>query len=499
MRLFFISTAEQPVRPEPGMCFVLGGNNWNDYSYLTFFQLYVFLPEEDEGKLIGNIRIMHSGQKTTERTFPAEIKKIESPEGLGEEYCSLGENLTFYEELFKVLGRESGRQFLTYVNDASFDPRIRQKFEDERCFQVSLLRYSSGREALDKGGALFGGTVNKVESFKATITLPGASSAHVLEFDFLEAGGMPHRVNLLVGINGVGKTQLMANLAILLSNFADIDDSQLEVEFESSSLSRAGSLSPIPSIYNVISVSFSAFDNFEIPTEIQSGRFQYSYCGLRKKEGGVHSEAELLSEIIRLIKNMEPDRRSRLAKNVGSLVRVDDLDGFFNDPELNKSLYGRLSAGQRISLNIACHLMDKIQENTLVLIDEPETHLHPKLMTTLFSVISGILSEFNSFAIIATHSPIIVQQVPSRYISVIGRERSTPLVGRPLIECFGENLSEISRSVFVAVENDRDYESVLEKLLKSNNGNVDKVASLFPRGLSMNARIFLNSLVGREE
>lgn len=495
MKFYFKSVGESLLRPSPEACFILRWDNWNDYSYKTYFNLF-FYPEgpDKEHKFIGNIRIMRKGQDVGETTFNRELPYFESLGQLDGVYCSLGEDFKFYQDLKTYCG-DQALEYLRAVNDISAYPHLRDNFQDDPCFKISLMRYAGeAREALDKGGQLFdlGGT--ETQKFQANITLHGASAPHVLNFDFEESTGIPHRINLLVGINGVGKTQIMANLAILLSHFVSVEQSQQIKNYTDSKVFAAGTLSPIPSIYNVITVSFSAFDSFEIPAEQNTGNFRYSYCGLRKHTGGFFTENEILENVIRLIKNMDASRIPTLTSAVSKLVKVADLENFISNPEEHRGLYSRLSAGQRITLNISCHLIDKISQNSLVLLDEPETHLHPKFMTTLFSVISEILTEFKSYAIIATHSPIVVQQVPSKYIQLIGRDRSTPIVTQPFIECFGENLSEISRTVFSTMESDRDYEDILMKLWQENEFNVDTVNNLFEHGLSMNARIYLNSL-----
>jgi predicted ATPase len=290
----------------------------------------------------------------------------------------------------------------------------------------------------------------------------------------------------------------MARLAMLLSKYSSTDvdreqhppgnAAQLQGEVE-----QAGILDPVPSIYSVISISFSAFDSFELPTDQQSERFRYTYCGLRKRNGGLRDEADLLQEIVRIVGLLDEQKRQFLIEELPSLVHVEDIEDFIRHPEKNSRLYSRLSAGQRIALNIICHTAHNIRERSLVLFDEPEMHLHPKLMTTMMSVLGFLLEKFDSFAIVATHSPIIVQQVPSRFISVLQRHGMQPSTLRPSTECFGDNLTEIARNVFNAVESDRDYEHILDKLLLNNGNDAEEVERLFDRKLGMNARIYLHS------
>ncbi|WP_207064000.1 AAA family ATPase [Motiliproteus sp. SC1-56] len=463
---------------------VLRKDNWNDYSYYTLFQAFVYMPDSDDPVPLGDVKIMRLGQKENEKTFAADIIKFESLSLLESDYCSLGVNLEYYKDL-KSIGANIAVELLTALCDASYDESIKDRFYDDPCFNASLLRFSESKEALDKGGSLFGKKATREISFVAEIPL-SEEKKHTLKFDFNPFKGLPHRVNLLVGSNGVGKTQTMAKLAILLSRFA-----QDENDKEKSSLKRlmdSGKVVPRPSLYNVVAVSFNAFDSFELPNIKQSKDFNYSYCGLRNSEGGFFSEDELAINISKLSNSMKSEKRELAIKHLSSLTGFEDFD----DHE-DIDYYKGLSAGQKIVTNILMHIVDKIAPQSLILLDEPETHLHPKLMTTLYMAILDILDEYDSFAVVATHSPIIVQQVPSRYVQILKRIDNKPVVQAPHIECFGENLSDISRNLFQTTESDRDYEQVIDRLLQENSNNPVSVEEIFDGQLGMNARIYLRS------
>ncbi|MEK5757114.1 AAA family ATPase, partial [Acinetobacter variabilis] len=76
-------------------------------------------------------------------------------------------------------------------------------------------------------------------------------------------------------------------------------------------------------------------------------------------------------------------------------------------------LFGQLSSGHKIVLLILTRLVETVDEATLVLIDEPESHLHPPLLSAFMSALTELLEDRNGVAIIATHSPVVVQEVPS--------------------------------------------------------------------------------------
>lgn len=328
-----------------------------------------------------------------------------------------------------------------------------------------------------------------VNAFTAKVLLEGASAPHEFYFDFYSDLGAPRRMQSIVGLNGVGKTQVMARLAMLMSRF-----SKQAIKENRSTLQSNDVISPVPSIYGVVAVSFSAFDEFERPTQLQGEKFKYSYCGLQHHRGRLKSKDDLLEEIKTTLAGLTSEKRETLKKVLGNLVRVDDLDAFIDEPEKNKNLYERLSAGQRLALNCIFHILSKIDGRTLILFDEPELHLHPQLLTGLLNALSGILETHDSFAIIATHSPLVIQQLPMECVHVLRRDRMTPMVLKPTFQTFGESLSELTKFVFSSTEADRDYRAVLDRMYREMDQDVEAVRAIFSGQLSLSADIYLESL-----
>ena len=132
-----------------------------------------------------------------------------------------------------------------------------------------------------------------------------------------------------------------------------------------------------------------------------------------------------------------------------------------------------------------------------MIFDEPETHLHPNIAGRLLRTIHKILEKFNSYGIIATHSPVILQEVPSRYIRVFDRRQTQPLIFQPPIECFGENLTEISNTIFKVDQEDELYREQLDDFI-SQNLNYNEVNNIFNDALSLNARLYLLNQIRKD-
>ena len=468
---------------------LLARDNWNDHSYYTQFDVRLVLNNTTKIGL-HQTKIMTNDQSegVVNRPFQTLQTGELIPQSLLHSICSLSSNEDYYEELKKI-DLELAREILKSLRDVSFLPNVRRLFQEQKCFQISLLRESSARELLDNAGIAFGAEQKLINAFTAKVLLHGASSPHEFYFDFFSDLGAPRRIQSIVGLNGVGKTQVMARLAMLMSRF-----SKQAIKENRSTLQSDDVINPIPSIYGVVAVSFSAFDEFERPTLIQGEKFKYSYCGLQHQRGRLKNKEDLLDEIKTTLSSLPIEKIDLLKKVLGNLVRVENLETFIDEPEKNQSLYERLSAGQRLALNCIFHILSKIERRTLILFDEPELHLHPQLLTGLLNTLSEILESLDSFAIIATHSPLVIQQLPMECVHVIRRDRMTPMVLKPTFQTFGESLSELTKFVFSSTEADRDYRSVLDRMYVNANYNVDAVRAIFNGKLSLSADIYLESL-----
>jgi predicted ATP-dependent endonuclease of OLD family len=135
----------------------------------------------------------------------------------------------------------------------------------------------------------------------------------------------------------------------------------------------------------------------------------------------------------------------------------------------------------------------KIDKESIILFDEPEIHLHPNAIANVMRMFNSILEEFDSYAIIATHSPIILQELPSKNIIVLDRMDDQLFTRTPEIECFGENVSLITRDIFDVTSKESFYQSFFTRL-KEKGKTKEEIEELFDDNLSLNATVFLESL-----
>ena len=127
------------------------------------------------------------------------------------------------------------------------------------------------------------------------------------------------------------------------------------------------------------------------------------------------------------------------------------LEDYFNDNNQKEQVvkfFKLLSSGHMIIVLSLTALCDSIFEKTIVFIDEPETHLHPPLLSTYIRTLSFLLRKRNAVAIIATHSPIILQEVPKNCVTKVGRIKGDMSFVRPQIETFASGTDQLTREIF---------------------------------------------------
>lgn len=159
-----------------------------------------------------------------------------------------------------------------------------------------------------------------------------------------------------------------------------------------------------------------------------------------------------------------------------------------------------LSSGQNIILYIITEIVANIRLDTLLLFDEPETHLHPNAISQLVNTIYDLVNEFQSYCIIATHSPLIIQEMLSKNVYILERFGELLAIRKLNIETFGANLTTLTDEVFGNREVPKQYKLILEDLVNQNY-TFEKILSLLESDevpLSLNARMYIKSLLNEK-
>lgn len=143
-------------------------------------------------------------------------------------------------------------------------------------------------------------------------------------------------------------------------------------------------------------------------------------------------------------------------------------------------------------------LVEHVGERTLVLIDEPETHLHPPLLAAFVRVLSELFTDRNGLAVIATHSPVVLQEVPSVCVWKLRRYGSRVVADRPSIETFGENVGVLTHEIFGLEVTHTGFHRDLNRLVDAGH-TYESILEVFGGRLGGEARVIARSLVAERD
>jgi predicted ATPase len=477
MKFTVLARRKAPPRGSINEVFLID-DNWNDYSYYTLFGIF-YIDQEGAKHDLGAIKLAFYGQETGKsslqigHTFNINI---------GPSHFSIGVDTEYYVKL-NNLGPQIRDAILLGLNDIAKNPNLLDKAEHEQVYKISFLRGLSQTTIEGQFGRLAMGSA-RLTPYHFTYTTPSVNSVTTmtLNFDVQPFSKPPTNIHVLIGRNGVGKTFLINNMI----------DSLMKDPKSTGKFGLFQSVEDEPSdsddrlFANLICVTFSAFDDFEHPPEKKdkSKGLQYSYIGLKTIQGdGTASEiidpTTIPTEFLKSIKTCRGlTRSSRWRSTIEMLysdpmfksAEVADLIDSKTDIQLEKNaerLFKKLSTGHKLILLTITRLVEKLEERSLVLIDEPETHLHPPLLSSFMRALTDLLIDRNAVSIIATHSPVILQEVPKNCVWKLRRSGTEALAERLLIEPFGENVGILTQEVFGLEVTDSGFHKILKQLVET--------------------------------
>lgn len=463
--------------------FELLHDKWNDFGYVTNFDL-IFRENASTFKRIGAVKIMKKETRITGDSLSETFTSLDN------EYCSLGQEQEYYTKLKELLG-SNYNSFLLALRDVAIFPRINELFENDEVYRKSLIRFDEPERLVRTiRFEIEGVNPDEYYKFNYEIQPPYSENLIALNFNFRYNTDFESRIYALIGKNGTGKTRILSALAKNLSE------------------KEPQNFTPRKPIYSkIFTVSYSYFDKFEIPSSDAS--FNYVYCGLKKRDDTLKSEKELLEEFyttahkivgkgIGLFHRWIDILQNFLPKDILEHIKFKEIgdDTIFDINEFEKVKL-KLSSGQSIILYMVSEILSNIRLDSLILFDEPETHLHPNAISALMNTLFALVKEFESFCVIATHSPLIIQELPSDNIFVIEREDNSAYVRGLERESFGENLTVITQDIFGNRDVPKHFISSIKELIK-NGKNYPEIIALVESGnlpITSNIRLYIKTLM----
>jgi energy-coupling factor transporter ATP-binding protein EcfA2 len=482
---FRVRKYRQTLKGNPRQTFALTTNAWDDYGFKVSFGLS-YIDDYGVDAVIGGVKILEQEMSAGDRVSVKETTQLPASfPALGDHFISLGQEDEYYERLFSTFG-DDAEKILLALNDIAWQPSLATPLEPTTAFRNALMRANSAHRARRFGRAwALGHKIQETPAFEYHASIHGAVSPVSILAEFDGKDGIPGRIVGIIGKNAVGKTRVLANLA---EDLAHLSRASADRFAERETRFPGGR----PLYTRVIAVSYSAFDHFRRPEP--SAQSSYVYCGIRNDKGTL--SRSWLQEVF--VKNRKRIRDQNRESDWASCMRMilEDQEGhltstYLADNELSAATesLARLSSGQSILSHFVTALLAWIQPHTLVLFDEPATHLHPSAVASLFIVLTRILQTYESYAVVATHSPIVIQEIPAKRVIVLQRNGNLTEANTLRLETFGESISELTRHVFGTIDVDSLYRHTLKEL--SEDESAAEVVARFEHGLGLNAQAFL--------
>ena len=450
-------------------------DHWNDYGYRTLYALTAKI----EGEIydFGSLKISFIPYRHEEEIDLQSILVQEE----GYNLISLGDK-EYYEFLNNFLSTSEKDEYFKKMGDIAYDlNRLDKSIEDDSIYHpmeeyyllkdsffrgVTLSEIRNQLHRLSMGGKYIDEYQISIIDKNGNNVLEFRKNPHSLEY-------FPDTLYAIVGNNGAGKTYFVKNL--------------IDLYIEKNSDLFNNITSNINQFESIVLISYSPFDTGIIKKDSEN----YKFIGINFNET-TSLEDYIIEEIKTLFKEATTPKNESRTKKIIDKFSFDPLfmrlRPLIEKRELSEEIINELSSGQKIVLLSLLNLIIKVFEKTLVIIDEPELFLHPPLLKAYIRGVEEIVEEGNGVCLLATHSAVVLQEVPNTNIRKLKYDRETDKgsIVKLSSKTYGESISFINDTIFGTDLRNTGFYKVLQDKIQE-----EKISEQFEEVLGSEARIIV--------
>ncbi len=485
---------------------------WNDFGYQIHYQ-YIYVIDKKrvlDGVIMLGLLELSSGIRAVVAGAIQESKHdFVRAEDLPQ-FFSMHRSMQEYRNVVERLGLSKAQSLLTALNDLVAlrhylrTPKWVDVAIENEVFNLAFMRNSESFYAFHNAGSILDGLEEEQlglisNKLDLRFQLEGFDNEHIIQFRFHQEHVLPKRISVLIGKNGLGKSQALNQLVRAALRNKGVEDNLKDPDIGRPLISR------------IIAIGTPGETTNTFPGERRTTqklyyrRLQITRGSRAKTSRGI---GELIVQLARSEELIKAQNRWQLFVEImRSVIPVDQISfpllkmpnalsrayireqAAFVKLETIKEDHGEkssleiwgaihpkaepvrvcrsahypLSSGQLAFFKFALQACLYIENGSLVLLDEPETHLHPNLISDFVDLLDRLLELTGSLAIIATHSAYFVREVPRDQVHVFKSDKNRINISNPRLKTFGADVGAISCFVF----EEKNTDSLISKLRKS--------------------------------
>jgi len=397
--------------------------------------------------------------------------------------ASILDDRSAYRELIEIAGPATAKSLLFRAHDAAalhaFKPtsQLYKKLVQDSSLHGLIVNdsefytYISLKLIFEEDAIGGHKTISRLQSTLSTIS---NNQKAQLELDFHfhhTATPFALPLNVIIGSNGVGKTRTLQGIARpLFKNYGRYSKNEYPLSNPIVVFShepqrwRANSVKS----FKHVSLSITRSDWGKLPAITQEISL------LRERNFSLSTLNNVIKKVL--------DTRHLYLKKMGNESTGYSLDELANQPEKceridisaeykfidNHGLEHHLSSGQRALICFCFNVVLHCRPKSILLIDEPENHLHPRFISLLIQTLNSVLLATESVAIVATHSPFIVREIDKSGVLILQvDQQNLPSLFRPSMQTLGGDISLISDFVFEDISVRKGYQESIDESLRA--------------------------------